>query len=170
MKILRARVIEGSLPMPESLRAENPGMTDTNYELICPYNKENFRKLIDIGRKAYLDGSLSKMEILAWDGGAANHDGVRFLWSFRPDKYNFERIPSAVYNFLSNANVQTPIKLTGQAKDDYDSTWRQLQFGVSLGIYESYLNKKPSLDDQLKVASAKAPKANPEPAPPAPER
>ena len=170
MKILRARVIEGSLPMPESLKAENPGMTDTNYELICPYNKENFRKLLDIGQKAYRDGNLSKMEILAWDGGAANHDGVRFLWSFRPDKYNFERIPSAVYNFLSNANVQTPIKLTGQAKDGYDSTWRQLQFGVSLGVYESYMAKKPSLGDQVKAAGAKVSKASPEPVQAGPER
>lgn len=170
MKILRARVIEGSLPIPEALRAQNPGMTENNYELICPYNKENFRKLLDIGQRAHRDGNLSKMEILAWDGGAANHDGIRFLWSFRPDKYNFERIPSAVYNFLSNANVQTPIKLTGQAKDDYDSTWRQLQFGISLGVYESYLSKKPSLDDQVKAAGAKAPKANLEPVQTGPER
>ena len=73
MKILRARVIEGSLPMPEALRAQNPGMTENNYELICPYNKENFQKLLDIGRKEYRDGDLSKMEILAWDGGVANH-------------------------------------------------------------------------------------------------
>lgn len=108
MKILRARVIEGSLPIPEALRVQNPGMTETNYELICPYNKENFRKLLDIGQRAHQDGNLSKMEILAWDGGAANHDGIRFLWSFRPDQYNFERIPPSVYNFLSNANVQTP--------------------------------------------------------------
>lgn len=170
MKILRARVIEGSLSIPEALRSQTPGMTETNYELICPYNKENFRKLLDLGQKAYRNGSLSKMEILAWDGGAANHDGVRFLWSFRPDQYNFERIPSAVYNFLSNANVQTPIKLTGQAKDDYDSTWRQLQFGISLGVYESYLSKKPSLDDQVKTAGAKAPKANLEPVQTGPER
>lgn len=170
MKILRARVIEGALPVPEALRAQNPGMTETNYELICPYNKENFRKLLALGQKAYRDGSLSKMEILAWDGGAANHDGVRFLWSFRPDQYNFERIPSAVYNFLSNANVQTPIKLTGQAKNDYDSTWRQLQFGISLSVYESYMNKKPSLDDQVKAAGAKVPKANSEPVQTGPER
>lgn len=170
MKILRARVIEGSLPIPEALRVQNPGMTETNYELICPYNKENFRKLLDIGQRAHQDGNLSKMEILAWDGGAANHDGVRFLWSFRPDQYNFERIPPSVYNFLSNANVQTPIKLTGQAKDDYDSTWRQLQFSLSLSVYESYMNKKPSLDDQVKVACAKAPKANPEPVQTGPER
>ena len=33
MKILRARVIEGSLPMPAALRTKNPGMTETNYEL-----------------------------------------------------------------------------------------------------------------------------------------
>lgn len=38
MKILRARVIEGSLPMPEALRTRNLGMTENNYELICPYN------------------------------------------------------------------------------------------------------------------------------------
>lgn len=170
MKILRARVIEGALSVPEALRAQNPGMTETNYELICPYNKENFRKLLDLGQKAYRNGSLSKMEILAWDGGAANHDGVRFLWSFRPDQYNFERIPPPVYSFLSNANVQTPIKLTGQAKNDYDSTWRQLQFGVSLSVYESYMNKKPSLDDQVKAAGAKTPKANPEPVQCGPER
>ena len=170
MKILRARVIEGALPMPEALRAQNPGMTENNYELICPYNKENFRKLLDLGQRAYRDGSLSKMEILAWDGGAANHDGVRFLWSFRPDQYNFERIPSAVYNFLSNANIQTPIKLTGQAKDDYDSTWRRLQFGVSLSVYESYLNKRPSLDDQVRAAGAKVQKATPEPVQAGPER
>lgn len=31
MKILRARVIEGSLSIPEALRAQNPGMTETNY-------------------------------------------------------------------------------------------------------------------------------------------
>lgn len=49
MKILRARVIEGALPVPEALRAQNPGMTENNYELICPYNKENFRKLLDLG-------------------------------------------------------------------------------------------------------------------------
>lgn len=170
MKILRTRVIEGALPMPEALRASNPGMTENNYELICPYNKENFRKLLDLGLKAYRDGSLSKMEILAWDGGAANHDGVRFLWSFRPDQYNFERIPSAVYNFLSNANIQTPIKLTGQAKDDYDSTWRRLQFGVSLSVYESYLNKRPSLDDQVRAAGAKTPEASLEPVQAGPER
>lgn len=170
MKILRARVIEGALPMPEALRASNPGMTENNYELICPYNKENFRKLLDLGLKAHRDGSLSKMEILAWDGGAANHDGVRFLWSFRPDQYNFERIPSAVYNFLSNANIQTPIKLTGQAKDDYDSTWRRLQFGVSLSVYESYLNKRPSLDDQVRAAGAKTPEASLEPVQAGPER
>lgn len=170
MKILRTRVIEGALPMPEALRASNPGMTENNYELICPYNKENFRKLLDLGLKAHRAGSLSKMEILAWDGGAANHDGVRFLWSFRPDQYNFERIPSAVYNFLSNANIQTPIKLTGQAKDDYDSTWRRLQFGVSLSVYESYLNKRPSLDDQVKAAGAKVQKAPLEPVQAGPER
>lgn len=170
MKILRARVIEGALPMLEALRAQNPGMTENNYELICPYNKENFRKLLDLGQRAYRDGSLSKMEILAWDGGAANHDGVRFLWSFRPDQYNFERIPSAVYNFLSNANIQTPIKLTGQAKDDYDSTWRRLQFGVSLSVYESYLNKRPSLDDQVRAAGAKTPEASLEPVQAGPER
>lgn len=170
MKILRARMIEGSLPIPEALRVQNPGMTETNYELICPYNKENFRKLLDIGQRAHQDGNLSKMEILAWDGGAANHDGIRFLWSFRPDQYNFERIPPSVYNFLSNANVQTPIKLTGQAKNDYDCTWRQLQFGISLGVYESYLSKKPSLDDQVKAAGAKAPKANLEPVQTGPER
>lgn len=170
MKILRTRVIEGALPMPEALRASNPGMTENNYELICPYNKENFRKLLDLGLKAHQDGSLSKMEILAWDGGAANHDGVRFLWSFRPDQYNFERIPSAVYNFLSNANIQTPIKLTGQAKDDYDSTWRRLQFGVSLSVYESYLNKRPSLDDQVRAAGAKTPEASLEPVQAGPER
>lgn len=170
MKILRTRVIEGALPMPEALRASNPGMTENNYELICPYNKENFRKLLDLGLKAHRDGSLSKMEILAWDGGAANHDGVRFLWSFRPDQYNFERIPSAVYNFLSNANIQTPIKLTGQAKDDYDSTWRRLQFGVSLSVYESYLNKRPSLDDQVRAAGAKTPEASLEPVQAGPER
>lgn len=170
MKILRARVIEGSLFIPEALRSQTPGMTETNYELICPYNKENFRKLLDLGQKAYRNGTLSKMEILAWDGGAANHDGVRFLWSFRPDQYNFERIPPSIYSFLGNANVQTPIKLTGQAKDDYDSTWRQLQFGISLGVYESYLSKKPSLDDQVKAAGAKAPKANLEPVQTGPER
>lgn len=61
MKILRARVIEGSLPIPEALRVQNPGMTETNYELICPYNKENFRKLFDIGQRAHQDGNLSKM-------------------------------------------------------------------------------------------------------------
>lgn len=33
MKILRARVIEGTLPVPEALRAQNPGMTENNYEL-----------------------------------------------------------------------------------------------------------------------------------------
>ena len=170
MKILRARVIEGALPMPEALRAQTPGMTENNYELICPYNKENFRKLLDLGQRAYRDGSLSKMEILAWDGGAANHDGVRFLWSFRPDQYNFERIPSSVYNFLSNANIQTPIKLDGQAKDDYDSTWRRLQFGVSLSVYESYLNKRPSLDDHVRAFGAKSPKASPEPVQGGPER
>ena len=65
---------------------------------------------------------------------------------------------------------QTPIKLTGHAKDDYDSTWRQLQFGISLGVYESYLSKKPSLDDQVKAAGAKAPKANLEPVQTGPER
>ena len=89
MKILRARVIEGSLPIPEALRVQTPGMTENNYELICPYN---------------------------------------------------------------------------------NSTWRQLQFGVSLSVYESYRNKKPSLDDQVKAAGAKAPKANPEPVLPGPER
>lgn len=57
-----------------------------------------------------------------------------------------------------------------QAKDDYDSTWRQLQFGISLGVYESYMNKKPSLDDQMKAAGAKAPKANLEPVQTGPER
>lgn len=170
MKILRARVIEGALPMPEALRVQNPGMTENNYELICPYSKENFRKLLDIGQRAYRDGNLSKMEILAWDGGAANHDGVRFLWSFRPDQYNFERIPSSVYNFLSNANVQVPIKLTGQAKNDYDSTWRQMQYGVSLSVYESYMSKKPALDDQVKAAGAKVQKATPEPVQTCPER
>ena len=170
MKILRARVIEGSLPMPEELRAQNPGMTDNNYELICPYTKENFSKLLDIGQKAYRYGDLSKMEILAWDGGASNHDGVRFLWSFRPDKYNFECIPSSVYSFLSNANVQVPIKLSGQVRNDYDRTWRSLQFGISLRVYESHLSKKPTLDNLVKAADAKVPKAKTEPAQTGPER
>lgn len=170
MKILRARVIEGSLPMPEALRAQNPGMTENNYELICPYNKENFQKLLDIGRKEYRDGDLSKMEILAWDGGAANHDGARFLWNFRPDLYNFEHLPPSVYDFFSKEDTLIPAELAGQSRAYYDRFWRPLQFGISLGVYESHMNKKPSLDEQVKAASAKAPNAAPEPAQNGPER
>ena len=170
MKILRARVIEGSLPMPESLRAENPGITENNYEILCPYSKENFQKLIDIGRKEYRDGDLSKMEILAWDGGAANHDVAHFLWNFRPDLYNFEHLPPSVYDFFSKEDALIPAELAGQGKVYYDRFWRPLQFGISLGVYESYMDKKPSLDDQMKAADTKVQKPKPEPVQSGPER
>ena len=100
----------------------------------------------------------------------ANHDGARFLWNFRPDLYNFEHLPPSVYDFFSKEDTLIPAELAGQSRAYYDRFWRPLQFGISLGVYESHMNKKPSLDEQVKAASTKAPNAAPEPAQNGPER
>lgn len=145
---LRARVIEGTLPMPQVSGPTYKDLQADNYEIFCPYTTDNLHRLFEIGREAYLNGSLSKFEIMGWAGGAANDDGVRFLWSFRPDKYNFERIPSEL---LENFYSAVPRPMDDMESHVFDRFWRPLKYGFSLGSYESSaLNKDTvSLSDKI---------------------
>lgn len=131
---LRARVIEGSIPMPRDAGAEFEGLTENNFEIICGYTPENFKRLFEISKDAYENGDLVKFEILGWAGGAANEDGDRFLWSFRPDLYNFERIPEPL---MAMFLVAEPRPMTDEIARQYDRFWRPLKFGFSLAAYEA---------------------------------
>ena len=149
-KIIRARVIEGSLPMP--VRSDNlyAYMTEDNFEIIAMYTKENLKRIFEIGKEAYINGTLSKFEILGWDGGAANHDGDRFLWLIRPDMCNFERLDTKI---LSNFDEFEPIAFDKTGRDYYDKFWKPLKFGLSLSAYESEaLSKQKSLMYQINQA------------------
>ena len=145
MKILRARVIEGSLAMPYLEDPIYKDLTEDNFEIICPYTTENLRKLFQLGKDAYTKGSLSKMEILAWDGGAANHDGPRFIWSYRPDKFNFNQINPRL---LKEMEGFSPREMTPTEQHNYDRFWMPLQFGFSLNAWEHF-PQKPSLQHRL---------------------
>lgn len=139
MYILRARVIEGSIPMPKA--GSNPiydSLRENNFEIIAPYTKENFKKLYDIGKKAWDAGTLSKYEILAWAGGASNHEGDRFLWRYRPDHHNFDRMPPGI---CANFNNVEPQVLDENMRYYYDHLWKPLEYGISLSVYESEMSK-----------------------------
>lgn len=107
--VLRARVIEGEIPMPNDNREEYKSLNATNFEIFAPYTKENLYALYNIGKDAWKEGKLSKFEIIGWAGGVNNHEPERFLWSFRPDQYNFETLPDyLLYDFdkaLPNTNL-----------------------------------------------------------------
>ena len=154
--ILRARVIEGSIPIP---KADDPffkDLAENNFEIIAPYTKDNFRELLAIGKEAYINGDLSKFEILAWAGGANNHDGDRYLWSFRPDLWNFQYTPQDIlsdfYNFKPQAMPENYAQI-------YHRFWEKLPFGFSLSAYKANAlvieDKQTSLQDKILSASQK---------------
>ncbi len=153
--ILRARVIEGSIPMPGRNDPLYAGLTEDNFEIIALYTKENLQRLFDIGKEAYMKGTLSKYEILAWAGGAANHDGDRFLWSTRPDKFHFEMIDSGILESFDTAKTKS---FDRRGREYYDKFWKPLKYGFSINAYESMVleKKSKSLLDRINAARGKA--------------
>ena len=159
MYILRARVIEGSIPMPHP--GSDPvyaGLRENNFEIIAPYTRENFKRLYDIGKKAWDAGTLSKYEILAWAGGVNNPDGDRFLWRYRPDHSNFDRLPPGICANFDNVEPQA---LDENMRYYYDHLWKPLEYGFSLAAYEAGIRKsayfhsaevKPSLSEIITSA------------------
>ena len=132
--VLRARVIEGNIPMPKEEGNEFKALTTDNFEIFAPYTKENFYELYHIGKDAWKNGTLSKFEIIGWAGGANNHEPERFLWSFRPDLYNFERIPDYL---LSGFEKALPKPDMDYHKGIYERFWQNLKYGFSLNAYKS---------------------------------
>ena len=151
--ILRARVIEGSLPMPKVSDPSFKGLQEDNFEIICEYTKENLRRLFEIGKEAYQKGDLTKMEIMGWAGGVANTDGDRFLWSFRPDKYNFEHIPASLLDGFDSAKPRPMDALESQI---FDRFWRSMKYGFSLRAYESSALRKGAVSLTEKIQSAES--------------
>ena len=47
---LRARVIEGTLPMPQVSGPTYKDLQADNYEIFCPYTTDNLHRLFEIGR------------------------------------------------------------------------------------------------------------------------
>ena len=131
--VLRARVIEGEIPMPKSDSPEYKKLTHNNFEIFAPYTKENFYDLYNIGKEAWLKGALSKYEIIGWAGGVNNHEPERFLWSFRPDLYNFERLPHYLLHDFDKALPQANMDYH---KGIYVRFWQKLQYGFSLNAYK----------------------------------
>lgn len=133
---LRARVIEGTIPLP--LGNDDIGnfkdLSSDNFEIMCSYTKENFTKLFQFAKEQYEKGNVTKFEIMGWAGGAANEDGNRFLWSFRPELTNFEGIPEAMLLMFDRIK---PHPMTKEQADRYEKYWRPLKFGFSLASYES---------------------------------
>lgn len=146
--VLRARVIEGSIPMPKECAKEYKSLTTDNFEIFAPYTKENFYELYNIGKNAWKNGTLSKYEIIGWAGGVNNHEPERFLWSFRPDLYNFEKIPDyLLYDF----DKVLPKPNMDYHKGIYERFWQNLKYGYSLNAYKATaLNiPLPSLLEQI---------------------
>jgi len=150
---LRARVIEGTLPMPQVSGSTYKDLQEDNYEIFCSYTLETLHRLFEIGREAYLNGDLSKYEIMGWAGGAANDDGVRFLWSFRPDQYNFEQIPSWLLEGFYQA---TPRPMSAMESHIFDRCWRSLKYGFSLHSYEASALDRDTAPLKDKIQSAES--------------
>ncbi len=152
--ILRARVIEGSIPMPIISAPDYKRLTENNFEIFAPYTKDNFHELFAIAKEAYAKGDLSKFEILAWAGGANNHDGDRYLWSFRPDLWNFRHVPRQI---LQDFDLYTPKPLPGTVAPIYEQFWKKIKFGFSLAAYKAYTNQQTtSLDEKFFEAQIKS--------------
>ena len=131
--VLRARVIEGEIPMPSSKSNEYRKLTQNNFEIFAPYTKENFYELYNIGKAAWQKGTLSKYEIIGWAGGVNNHEPERFLWSFRPDMYNFERIPNYLLYDFDKAIPKINMEYHNGI---YERFWQNLKYGFSLNAYK----------------------------------
>ena len=149
--ILRARVIEGSIPMPQTSCDAFAGLKNDNYEIFADYTRENLNQLFDIAKHAWQNGDLSKFEILAWAGGANNHDGDRYLWSIRPDLWNFEHRP---LNILVHFDAYEPKPLPDFMKVQYERFWKPLKFGFSLSAYLAH-TQHHSLMNQISAAEKK---------------
>lgn len=144
--ILRARVIEGSIPMPQGEEYKHFDIND--FQIVAPYTKENFQKLFAIGKEAW-KGDLSKFEILAWSGNPDQHSGDRYLWSYRPDMWNFERISTSI---LAKFDTYQPIPMPEHYKQIYTRFWQKMPNIISLDDYEAATRSMASLADQIKSA------------------
>lgn len=139
---LRARVIEGTIPLPKGHEFKYRNLTAGDFEIFAPYTRENLNRLFEIGKEAFEKGTLSKFEILGWAGGCNNHDGPRFLWYFRPDKTGFKEIEPWLNRCFDSWD---PVEFLPAAQTYYDMNWKNLKFGFSLSSYEALAFGKEQL-------------------------